>query len=88
MNEYLDADFKPEYLDKVASVNAEDYYHKMMVAWYMATALAKQYDDAVKIIESGRLDKWIHNKSIQKSVESYRVTDEHKLYLKSLRRKK
>ena len=57
----------------------------MMVAWYFATALAKQYDSAVGYIENKRLDKWTHNKAIQKAVESYRVTDEHKAYLKTLR---
>ncbi len=85
MNEFLDKDFKAEYLDWVASKQGEDYYLKMMVAWYFATALAKQYDASVKYIEEKRLEPWIHKKSIQKAVESFRVTEEHKVYLKSLR---
>ncbi|SEP63906.1 3-methyladenine DNA glycosylase AlkD [Lachnospiraceae bacterium NE2001] len=85
MNEYLGEDFKKEYLNLVASKKGDDYYLKMMVAWYFATALAKQYDEAVKYIEERRLDEWVHKKAIQKAVESYRVTDEHKEYLKSLR---
>ena len=85
MNEYLGDDFKKEYLELVASKKGDDYYLKMMVAWYFATALAKQYDEAVKYIEKHRLDEWVHKKAIQKAVESYRVTDEHKEYLKSLR---
>ena len=85
MNEYLGADFKEEYLELVASKRGEDYYLKMMVAWYFATALAKQYDAAVKYIEERKLDEWVHKKAIQKAVESFRVTDEHKEYLKSFR---
>ncbi len=85
MNEYLGADFKEEYLELVASKKGEDYYLKMMVAWYFATALAKQYDAAVKYIEERKLDEWVHRKAIQKAVESFRVTDEHKEYLKSFR---
>ena len=85
MNEFLDADFKPEYLDLVAQKRGEDYYLKMMVAWYFATALAKQYDATLPIIESRRLAPWTHNKAIQKAVESFRVTDEHKAYLRTLR---
>jgi hypothetical protein len=85
MNEYLGADFKEEYLELVASKKGEDYYLKMMVAWYFATALAKQYDAAVKYIEERKLDEWVHRKAIQKAVESFRVTDEHKKYLKSFR---
>ena len=85
MNEYLGDDFKKEYLKLVASKKGDDYYLKMMVAWYFATALAKQYDEAVKYIEGRKLDEWVHKKAIQKAVESYRVTDEHKEYLKSFR---
>ena len=85
MNEFLDADFKPEYLDLVAQKRGEDYYLKMMVAWYFATALAKQYDATLPLIESRRLEPWTHNKAIQKAVESFRVTDEHKAYLRTLR---
>ncbi|MBO4508634.1 MAG: DNA alkylation repair protein [Spirochaetaceae bacterium] len=85
MNEFLDADFKPEYLDWVAQKRGEDYYLKMMVAWYFATALAKQYDATLPVIESRRLESWTHNKAIQKAIESFRVTDEHKAYLRTLR---
>ena len=85
MNEFLDEDFKDEYLEWAAKNRGEDYYIKMMVAWYFATALAKQYDKAVKYIEEKKLEPWTHNKAIQKAVESYRVTDEHKKHLASLR---
>ena len=85
MNEYLGEDFKEEYLELAASNKGEDYYLKMMVAWYFATALAKRYDESVKYIEERKLDEWVHKKAIQKAVESYRVSDEHKQYLKSFR---
>ncbi len=87
MNEFLGDDFKPEYLSWVASKKGDDYYLKMMVAWYFATALAKQYDESVKVIERKELDPWTHNKAIQKACESFRVSDEHKAYLKTLKRK-
>ena len=86
MNEYLDADFKEEYLGLVASKEGDDYYLKMMVAWYFATALAKQYDAAVEYIKNGSLEKWTHNKAIQKAIESFRVSDEHKEELRKLKR--
>ena len=85
MNEFLDDDFKEKYLEWVASKTGEDYYLKMMAAWFFATALAKQHDAAVVYLEERRLDPWIHKKAIQKAMESYRVSDEHKEYLKSLR---
>ena len=85
MNEFLDDDFKPEYLEWVSQVKGEDYYIKMMVAWFFATALAKRYDESVVYIKEGRLKPWIHKKAIQKAIESYRVSDEHKEYLKTLR---
>lgn len=85
MNEFLGEDFQPEYLAWVAGVQGEDYYIKMMVAWYFATALAKQYDESVVYIEEHRLEPWTHKKAIQKAVESYRVTEAHKEYLKMLR---
>jgi len=85
MQHYLDADFKPQYMEQVASVRSDEYYIRMMVAWYFATALAKQYDSAVKYLEQRKLDTWTHNKTIQKAVESYRITAETKTYLKSLR---
>lgn len=85
MNEFLDKDFSEEYPELVASKTGDDYYLKMMIAWYFATALAKQYDKTVPYLENHRLDEWVHRKAIQKAVESYRVSDEHKEYLKSLR---
>ena len=85
MNEFLDEEFNETYLELVASKRGEDYYLKMMVAWYFATALAKRYDETVPYFENRRLDAWVHKKAIQKAVESYRVTDAHKAYLKSLR---
>ena len=85
MNEFLGEDFKPEYLEWAAAVDGEDYYIKMMVAWYFATALAKRYDESVVFFEEHRLEPWTHKKAIQKAVESYRVSDEHKEYLKTLR---
>ena len=85
MNEFLDKDFREEYLGLAASAAGDDYYLRMMVAWYFATALAKQYGAAVRYLEERKLDEWIHRKAIQKAVESRRVTDEHKEYLKSLR---
>ncbi|MBO4515727.1 MAG: DNA alkylation repair protein [Lachnospiraceae bacterium] len=86
MNEYLGEDFKEEYLSWVAAKEGEDYYLKMMVAWYFATALAKQYDASVKYIEQGKLETWTHNKAIQKALESFRVTEEHKAWLRRLKR--
>lgn len=86
MQHFLDAHFEPEYLDWVAAVQSEDYFVNMMRAWYFATALAKQYEAAVRIIEERRLDVWTHNKTIQKARESYRVSEERKAYLKTLKR--
>ena len=85
MNEFLGDDFREEYLELVASKRCEDYYLKMMIAWYFATALAKRYDESIIYFEERRLDEWVHRKAIQKAVESYRVTEEHKDHLKSLR---
>ena len=85
MNEFLGNDFKPEYLGWVAAVKGEDYYVRMMVAWYFATALAKRYDESVVYIEEKRLEPRTHGKAIQKALESFRVSDEHKEYLKTLR---
>ena len=82
---YLDDEFKPGYLELAANIKSDEYYVNMMGAWFFATALAKQYDAAVQYIENNCLDNWVHNKTIQKAVESYRVSKEHKLYLKSLK---
>ena len=87
MQYYLDDDFNPKYLEKVSKIKSKEYYVNMMIAWYFATALAKQYDDAIKYIEKNILDKWTHNKTIQKALESYRITPSQKEYLKRLKRK-
>lgn len=84
MSYFLDDDFKPEYLEIPASVNSEEYYVKMMIAWFFATALAKEWDATIKYIEDQRLDTWTHNKAIQKARESRRITPKQKEYLKSL----
>lgn len=85
MTHFLDGDFRPEYLELPASVKLEDYYAKMMVAWFFATALAKQWDAAVVYLEQNRLEPWTHNKTIQKARESYRISAEQKEYLKTLK---
>ncbi len=85
MQFYLDEYFLPEYPGLVAAVRSEEYYINMMIAWYFATALAKQYDAVLPYIEEHRLDVWIHNKTIQKSLESFRVSEEHKAYLRTLK---
>lgn len=87
MNNYLDEGFSEDHLDLVSRVKSEEYYINMAIAWYYSFAIIKQYDSAIKIIESGKLDKFVHNKSIQKSIESRRVSDERKAYLKSLKKK-
>ncbi len=84
MEHYLDGDFREEYLARVASVRSEEYYVNMMIAWYFATALAKQYDAALPYIEQRRLEPWTHNKAIRKAIESYRVPEEAKRYLRTL----
>lgn len=85
MNFFLDGDFKPMFLRWVAAVRREDYYVKMMVAWYFATALAKQYDATIPYIQEHKLEPWTHNKAIQKAIESYRITPGQKAYLKTLK---
>ena len=85
MRHYLDVDFKEEYLGLAASVRSEEYYVNMMIAWYFATALAKQWDSSVLYISERRLPEWVHNKAIQKACESYRVPETRKEYLRSLR---
>ena len=87
MEHYLDDAFQTEYPELVARLRAEDYYVKMMIAWYFATALAKQYAAALPFLEQGRLDVWTHNKAIQKAVESRRIPPERKEYLKTLKQK-
>ena len=85
MSHYLDGDFDPAFLNKVAVIRSDEYYVNMMIAWFFATALAKQWDDAVGYIEECRLDAWTHNKTITKATESYRITDEQKAYLRSMK---
>ncbi len=85
MIHFLDKDFQEDYLTKVAQIKSDEYYVNMMIAWYFATALAKQYNSTVKILENRRLSTWIHNKTIQKALESFRITDEQKKYLRSLK---
>lgn len=87
MEHFLDEDFDPAYPEMVAEVRSEEYYIRMMIAWYFATALAKQYEAVLPYLEQKKLDVWTHNKTIQKAVESYRITDKQKEYLKSLKRK-
>jgi 3-methyladenine DNA glycosylase AlkD len=88
MEHFLDEDFDPAYPEMVANLVSKEYYVRMMIAWYFATALAKQYEVILPFIEEKRLDDWTHNKTIQKAVESYRITPEQKEYLKSLKIKK
>lgn len=82
---FLDEHFRVEYAEMVAEIRSEEYYVNMMRAWYFATALAKQYDAVLPFITEKRLDKWTHNKTIQKAVESYRITDEQKEFLRTQR---
>lgn len=85
MSFYLGNEFRPEILELVASVQSEEYYVRMMIAWFLATALVKQYDATLPMIENGRLEKWTHNKAIQKALESYRISEEQKIHLRSLK---
>ncbi len=86
MRFYLDEGFSPDYLELVSDIVSEEYYVRMMAAWFFATALAKQYQETIPFIEQAKLDKWTHNMTIRKAVESYRVSSEHKMYLRTLRR--
>ncbi len=88
MEHYLDEDYYISYPEMVSELRSDEYYINMMIAWNFATALAKQYDTILPFIEERRLDTWTHNKAIQKSVESYRITPEQKEYLKSLKIRK
>ena len=85
MGHFLNEDFKPEYLDLPADLRSQEYYVNMMTAWLFAEALTKQWDAAVSFLENRRLDAWTHNKTIQKACESYRISEERKIYLKSLK---
>lgn len=85
MEHFLDDDFDPAYPEMVSGVRSEEYYVNMMIAWYFATALAKQYEAVLPYMEGNRLAPWTHNKTIQKAVESYRITPEQKGYLRGLK---
>lgn len=85
MNHFLDGDFREELLQIPASVKSEEYYVNMMIAWFFATALAKQWEPTVKYLENRSLSAWVHNKTIQKARESFRITAEQKTYLNSLK---
>ena len=85
MTHFLDDDFKREYLDLVSGVISDEYYVNMMISWYFATALAKKYKETISIIEEKTLSVRVHNKTIQKAIESYRISDEAKNYLKTLK---
>ena len=87
MSHFLDEDFREEYLGWVSDIHSAEYYVNMMIAWYFATALAKQYKAALPYIEERRLDPWVHNKTIQKALESFRVSDEQKKLLRTLKSK-
>lgn len=86
MNYYLDDKFDPKYLEMVASVKSNEYYINMMIAWYFATAMAKQYDATIGYIENRKLDDWVHRKTISKCCDSFRITDDQKAYLKTFRK--
>ena len=88
MEHFLDEDFDILYPETVSKIRSDEYYINMMIAWYFATALAKQYESIIPFIENNSLDIWTHNKAIQKSIESYRITDEQKAYLRELKIKK
>lgn len=85
MSYFLDDEFKEEYLELPASVKSEEYYLNMMIAWFFATALAKQWEASVAYLEEQRLSKWTHNKTIQKAIESYRISPDQKEYLRGLK---
>ncbi|MCR5426923.1 MAG: DNA alkylation repair protein, partial [Lachnospiraceae bacterium] len=85
MEHFLDGRFDAKYAEMVAQIRSDEYYINMMVAWYFATALAKQYEAVLPYLEQKRLAPWTHNRAIQKSIESYRITDEQKAYLRTLK---
>ena len=86
MRYFLGDGFRTEYADRVADISSDEYYINMMRAWYFAEALVKNYEDVLPYIEQRRLDKWTHNKTIQKAAESFRITDEQKQHLRALRK--
>ncbi|MCR5545448.1 MAG: DNA alkylation repair protein [Lachnospiraceae bacterium] len=88
MRYFLDDYFKVEYMERISYIRSEEYYVNMMLAWYFATALAKQYDATLPFLEKQRLDSWVHNKTIQKAIESYRISKEQKNYLRTIKMKR
>ncbi len=82
---FLDENFSQEHLKIVSEIESREYYVNMMIAWYFATALAKQFDSAIVYIERRKLPEWVHKKTIQKAIESSRISDETKAYLKKLK---
>ena len=85
MSHYLDEDFDESYFPRIAEIRSDEYYINMMIAWFFATALAKRWDSAIKIIKNRKLQEWTHRKTIQKAIESYRITNEQKEYLRTLK---
>ena len=85
MEHFLGEDFKKDYAECVAEIRFDVYYVKMMAAWYFATALAKNWGEVIPFIEGKKLEKWTHNKAIQKSIESRRISTEQKAYLRGLK---
>ena len=83
MRHFLDDAFDPAYLDWVAALRSEEYYINMMIAWFFATALAKQWDATLPFIVNCRLEPWVHNKAIQKAIESYRIPEDRKILLRA-----
>ena len=88
MTYFLDENFDVSYMTKISEIHSNEYYINMMIAWYFATALAKQYDTTIKFIENKKLPLWVHNKTITKAIESYRITPQQKEYLRTLKIKK
>lgn len=88
MKYFLDDEFKVEYLKIATDIRSEEYYVNMMIAWFFATALAKQWDDVIFVLEDNLLESWTHNKTIQKARESFRIIPEQKQYLKSLKKRR
>ena len=85
MQYFLDDNFEKEYLELISNIRSNEYYVNMMISWFFATALAKKYEDTIIYLENNKLDTWVHNKTIQKAIESYRITEEQKDYLRKLK---
>lgn len=83
MKHFLEEDFKPEYLERVAAIRSDEYYIQMMIAWYFATALSFRYDDALSYVRDNKLDPEVKKKTVRKAIESYRISKEQKEYLRS-----